>query len=50
MDGHLAYGQRIHRRPSHIGPGPASTCDPYATVLALELDGELDLYRGQGEG
>lgn len=21
-----------------------------ATVLALELDGELDLYRGRGEG
>ncbi|MFG2640730.1 alpha-L-fucosidase [Streptomyces sp. NPDC048370] len=24
--------------------------DPYATVLALELDGEIDLYRGHGVG
>jgi len=24
--------------------------DPYATVIALELDGELDLYRGTGHG
>ncbi|MFE9566354.1 alpha-L-fucosidase [Streptomyces sp. NPDC006487] len=24
--------------------------DPYATVIALELDGEIDLYRGAGEG
>lgn len=24
--------------------------DPCATVIALELDGELDLYRGQGRG
>jgi hypothetical protein len=23
---------------------------PRATVLALELDGQLDLYRGRGEG
>ena len=25
-----------------------STVDPYATVLAVELDGELELYRGIG--
>ncbi|MEW1859666.1 alpha-L-fucosidase [Streptomyces sp. NPDC088194] len=28
-------------------PAPGDV-DPYATVLALELDGELDLYRGTG--
>jgi alpha-L-fucosidase len=28
-------------------PKPADT-DAYATVIALELDGELDLYRGHG--
>jgi alpha-L-fucosidase len=28
-------------------PGEADL-DPYATVLAVELDGELDLYRGAG--
>jgi alpha-L-fucosidase len=28
-------------------PAPADV-DPHATVLALELDGELDLYRGTG--
>ena len=28
---------------------PAETdLDPYATVLAVELEGELDLYRGAG--
>ncbi|MEU8570861.1 alpha-L-fucosidase [Streptomyces pathocidini] len=41
--------------PSRDVPGvlrieaPAAP-DPEATVLAVELDGELDLYRGQGEG
>ncbi|MFD9522227.1 alpha-L-fucosidase [Streptomyces sp. NPDC059979] len=30
-------------------PSAADT-DPHATVLALELDGELDLYRGTGRG
>ncbi|MFD9036066.1 alpha-L-fucosidase [Streptomyces sp. NPDC059567] len=27
-----------------------TVCDPYATVLALELDGEIELYRGHGAG
>jgi alpha-L-fucosidase len=27
-----------------------SGLDPYATVIALGLDGELDLYRGAGHG
>jgi alpha-L-fucosidase len=26
----------------------AADLDEYATVLAVELDGELDLYRGAG--
>lgn len=30
-------------------PAVADT-DAHATVLALELDGELDLYRGAGRG
>ncbi|MEV0585536.1 alpha-L-fucosidase [Nonomuraea sp. NPDC050310] len=31
-----------------IDAPPAHTIDPHATVIALELDGELDLYRGSG--
>lgn len=31
-----------------IDAPPAHAIDPHATVLALELDGELDLYRGSG--
>ncbi|QOV34202.1 alpha-L-fucosidase [Streptomyces ferrugineus] len=31
-----------------IDPPAAADLDPYATVLALELDGELELYRGSG--
>ncbi|SFE10015.1 alpha-L-fucosidase [Actinacidiphila alni] len=31
-----------------IDAPPAADVDPYATVLAVELDGELDLYRGTG--
>ncbi|MEV7031316.1 alpha-L-fucosidase [Streptomyces sp. NPDC093272] len=31
-----------------IDPPPAADLDPYATVLAVELDGELALYRGSG--
>ncbi|NUP62700.1 MAG: alpha-L-fucosidase [Nonomuraea sp.] len=31
-----------------IDAPPAGAIDPHATVIALELDGELDLYRGRG--
>ncbi|MGY6021584.1 alpha-L-fucosidase [Streptomyces spinosirectus] len=31
-----------------IDPPAAADLDPYATVLAVELDGELELYRGSG--
>jgi alpha-L-fucosidase len=31
-----------------IDAPPARAVDPHATVIALELDGELDLYRGSG--
>ncbi|HEY3480257.1 MAG TPA: alpha-L-fucosidase, partial [Streptomyces sp.] len=31
-----------------IDAPPAAAVDPHATVLAVELDGELDLYRGRG--
>jgi alpha-L-fucosidase len=31
-----------------IDAPPASTLDPDATVLAVEVDGELDMYRGTG--
>ncbi|MGW6901154.1 alpha-L-fucosidase [Streptomyces sp. NPDC054919] len=56
----LGTGEQLDHRvvggfPSRGVPGVVrvdapTVCDPYATVLALELDGELDLYRGQGEG
>lgn len=42
----------LHEVPGVLwidAPEPAQS-DPYATVLALELDGELDLYRGTGRG
>ncbi|OQD56220.1 hypothetical protein BM536_007820 [Streptomyces phaeoluteigriseus] len=31
-----------------IEPPAGSGLDPHATVLAVELDGELELYRGSG--
>lgn len=31
-----------------IEPPAGSDLDPHATVLAVELDGELELYRGSG--
>ncbi|MFF3906909.1 alpha-L-fucosidase [Streptomyces sp. NPDC001848] len=31
-----------------VDPPAAADLDPYATVLAVELDGELELYRGSG--
>jgi alpha-L-fucosidase len=40
----------LHEVPGALwidAPAAADT-DPHATVLALELDGELDLYRGAG--
>lgn len=56
----LSTGQELAHRtvggfPSRDVPGVTRiaapcTTDPYATVVALELDGELDLYRGHGEG
>ncbi|WP_327371584.1 alpha-L-fucosidase [Streptomyces sp. NBC_01217] len=56
----LGTGERLGHRvvggfPSRGVPGVVridapGVCDPYATVLALELDGEVDLYRGHGEG
>ncbi|MFI6896863.1 alpha-L-fucosidase [Streptomyces sp. NPDC050256] len=39
-----------HNVPGVIRIAAPAACDPYATVLALELDGELDLYRGVGHG
>ncbi|MCX4515407.1 alpha-L-fucosidase [Streptomyces sp. NBC_01619] len=39
-----------HNVPGVVRVEAPATTDPYATVLALELDGELDLYRGQGSG
>jgi len=31
-----------------IDPPATADLDPYATVLAVELEGELELYRGSG--
>jgi alpha-L-fucosidase len=47
--GHEVTGG-LHEVPGvlWIDPPPAADLDPHATVLALELDGELDLYRGTG--
>lgn len=40
----------LHEVPgvTWIDAPSADALDPWATVLALELDGELDLYRGTG--
>ena len=49
--GHRVTGG-LHDVPGVLwidAPAPADV-DPHATVLALELDGELDLYRGTGRG
>ncbi|MFE6038630.1 alpha-L-fucosidase [Streptomyces sp. NPDC056452] len=56
----LGTGQELGHRvvggfPSRRVPGVVrievpTVSDPYATVLAVELDGELDLYTGSGEG
>lgn len=49
--GHRVTGG-LHEVPGVLwidAPTPAEN-DPYATVLAVELDGELDLYRGPGRG
>jgi alpha-L-fucosidase len=47
--GHRVIGG-LHEAPGVLwidAPG-AADLDPHATVLAVELDGELDLYRGEG--
>ncbi|NGO74761.1 alpha-L-fucosidase [Streptomyces sp. YC504] len=56
----LGTGEKLAHRvvggfPSRNVPGVVridapTRSDPYATVLAVELDGELDLYTGSGEG
>ncbi|WP_155375289.1 alpha-L-fucosidase [Catellatospora vulcania] len=56
----LGTGEHLGHRvvggfPSRNVPGVVRidapvTGDPYATVLALDLEGELALYRGHGEG
>ncbi|GAB4050687.1 alpha-L-fucosidase [Catellatospora paridis] len=56
----LGTGEQLGHRvvggfPSRNVPGVVridapTAVDPYATVLALQLEGELDLYRGHGEG
>ncbi|GAA4542195.1 hypothetical protein GCM10023097_13260 [Streptomyces collinus] len=40
----------LHETPGilWITPPAAADLDPHATVLAVELDGELELYRGGG--
>lgn len=47
--GHHVTGG-LHEVPGvlWIDAPPAAAVDPHATVLAVELDGELDLYRGRG--
>ncbi|MFJ6571876.1 alpha-L-fucosidase [Streptomyces sp. NPDC091292] len=47
--GHVVVGG-LHEVPGVTwidAPAPGDI-DPYATVLALELDGDLDVYRGKG--
>ncbi|MFF2502245.1 hypothetical protein ACFVTY_02445 [Streptomyces sp. NPDC058067] len=39
-----------HRFPGVVRIDAPSVCDPHPTVLPVELDGELDLYRGAGHG
>ncbi|OPC77767.1 alpha-L-fucosidase [Embleya scabrispora] len=46
-----------HRRVGGMDPVPGvllidapATCDRYVTAVAVELDGELELYRGEGRG
>ncbi|WP_327093267.1 alpha-L-fucosidase [Nonomuraea sp. NBC_01738] len=39
-----------HGVPGVLEITAPAALDPYATVLAVELDGELDLYRGAGHG
>ena len=54
----LGSGQELaHRVTDGLGEVPgvtwidppfAASVEPHATVLAVELNGELDLYRGSG--
>jgi alpha-L-fucosidase len=48
LDHHVTGGMHDVPGVLWIDPPAAADLDPYATVLALELDGELDLYRGTG--
>ncbi|MFJ3304143.1 alpha-L-fucosidase [Streptomyces sp. NPDC086549] len=47
--GHRVVGG-LHEAPGvlWIDPPAAADLDPHATVLAVELEGELELYRGAG--
>lgn len=47
--GHRITGG-LHETPGvlWIEPPTEADLDPHATVLAVELDGELELYRGSG--
>jgi alpha-L-fucosidase len=47
--GHRVVGG-FHGVPGVTYLDAPATLDPYATVLAVELDGELELYRGAGHG
>lgn len=49
--GHRVTGG-LHAVPgvTWIDAPAAEDLDAHATVLAVELDGELDLYRGSGRG
>jgi alpha-L-fucosidase len=45
---HVYGGLDEHPGLQWIEAPTTADLDPYATILALELDGELDLYRGKG--
>jgi alpha-L-fucosidase len=47
---HRVTGGFHDRVPGVLYIDAPTTPDEYATVLAIELDGELDLYRGSGHG
>jgi alpha-L-fucosidase len=47
--GHQVVGG-FHGVPGVTYLDAPTALDPYATVLAVELDGELELYRGAGHG
>jgi alpha-L-fucosidase len=47
---HRVTGGFHDRVPGVLYIDAPSRTDEYATLLAVELDGELDLYRGSGHG